>query len=185
MECLQRQEKLTKEKLEQVWHYRLSQDCSNHNLEKQQSIIDWLLKGKLEQFERLTPNQLILVNRVIESRYQILQRRYLFVEATQAYCNLINRLGTSLMLRHAVRSWVELGKDRQRVLANIIDQLIQKMLNSDRYIQQQITWIAQCSEDKSLRNALLLSSIEEYCLQPIGDQPLLVSKVVNFLRRSH
>ncbi|MEM9908909.1 MAG: hypothetical protein AAF921_28270, partial [Cyanobacteria bacterium P01_D01_bin.44] len=35
-----------------------------------------------------------------------------------------------------------------------------------------------------LRNLLMLASIEEYCLRPIRNQPLLVYRFVNYLRRS-
>lgn len=35
-----------------------------------------------------------------------------------------------------------------------------------------------------MRNALLFASIEEYCLRPIRNQPLLVYRFVNYLRRS-
>jgi hypothetical protein len=67
---------------------------------------------------------------------------------------------------------------------DVLQEVIQELLNSDRYIQKQITWIAQCTEDTRLRDTLLLTTIEEYCLRPIRNQPLLVYRFVNFLRRS-
>ena len=66
----------------------------------------------------------------------------------------------------------------------VLQEVIQEMLNSDRYLQQQVAWIAECTTDKRLRNALLLASTEEYCLRPIRNQPLLVYRFVNYLRRS-
>jgi len=51
-------------------------------------------------------------------------------------------------------------------------------------MQQQTLWIAKCTQDSRLRNALLLTSTEEYCLRPIRNQPLLSYRFVNYLRRS-
>jgi DNA-binding CsgD family transcriptional regulator len=58
------------------------------------------------------------------------------------------------------------------------------MLNSDRYLQQKMAQISRCTADSRLRNALLLASLEEYCVRPIRNQPLLVYRFVNYLRRS-
>jgi DNA-directed RNA polymerase specialized sigma24 family protein len=79
---------------------------------------------------------------------------------------------------------VSLSRDRQRAVVDVLQEVIQELLNSDRYIQKQIAWIAECTEDVRLRDALLLTSVEEYCLRPIRNQPLLVYRFVNFLRRS-
>lgn len=51
-------------------------------------------------------------------------------------------------------------------------------------MQQQIVWIAECTCEPKLRNALLLASVEEYCLRPIRNQPLLVYRLVSYLRRT-
>jgi DNA-binding CsgD family transcriptional regulator len=87
-------------------------------------------------------------------------------------------------LRNKIRTWVSLSRDRQRAVVDVLQEVIQELLNSDRYIQKQIVWIAQCTDDMRLRDTLLLTSIEEYCLRPIRNQPLLVYRFVNFLRRS-
>jgi DNA-directed RNA polymerase specialized sigma24 family protein len=52
-------------------------------------------------------------------------------------------------------------------------------------MQQQMNWIAQCTDDAKLKNALLFASIEEYCLRPIRNQPLLIYRFVNYLRRTY
>ncbi|MEL6855291.1 MAG: hypothetical protein AAFO83_09280 [Cyanobacteria bacterium J06607_13] len=51
-------------------------------------------------------------------------------------------------------------------------------------MRAQTAWIAQCTSRLSLRNILTLATIEEYCLRPIRNQPLLVYRFVNYLRRS-
>ncbi len=44
--------------------------------------------------------------------------------------------------------------------------------------------IAECTKNPHLRNSLLLASVEEYCVRPIRNQPLLVYRFVNYLRRT-
>ncbi|MEO1299179.1 MAG: HetZ-related protein 2, partial [Cyanobacteria bacterium J06636_16] len=74
--------------------------------------------------------------------------------------------------------------DRRRTVTDVLQEVIQEMLQSDRYLRQQVTWIGECSPRSQLRNLLMLATIEEYCMRPIRNQPLLVYRFVNYLRRS-
>ncbi|MEO6863650.1 MAG: HetZ-related protein 2, partial [Microcoleus sp.] len=144
----------------------------------------WLLGDKPERFDSLNPTQFNVASGAIDFLYRILQQRYLGVAPEKAYRNLIGRLGGLVVLRQKIQAWVSLSRDRQRSAVEVLQEVIQEMLNSDRYLQQQVAWIAECTTDKRLRNALLLASTEEYCLRPIRNQPLLVYRFVNYLRRS-
>ncbi|MGD2183860.1 HetZ-related protein 2 [Lusitaniella coriacea] len=170
--------------LETAWRDRLLADFPQQSPETRTSIVRWLLGGDLERFERLNPKQEEIAKQAMEYRYRILRQRYLGTTPTQAYRRLISRLGSLVMLRNKIRTWVALSRDRNRAVADVLQEIVQEMLNSDRYIQSAITWIGQCTQDKQLKNALLLTSIEEYCLRPIRNKPLLVYRFVNFLRRS-
>ncbi|MGC1246473.1 MAG: HetZ-related protein 2 [Spirulinaceae cyanobacterium] len=170
--------------LEETWRDRLQEDYPQQNPQRLQSIVRWLLGEDLKRFEGLAPNQTRIVRQAMDYRYRILQQRYFGVAPTQAYRNLITRLGSLVMLRNKIRTWVALSRDRQRAVADVIQEVIQEMLNSDRYVQKQIAWIAECTTEERLRDTLLLTTIEEYCLRPIRNQPLLVYRFVNFLRRS-
>lgn len=172
------------EALAQNWRDRLSNDDLDQNPVTAKSIIQWLLGEDLERFDTMMPNQLAIVRQAMEYRYRILRQRYLGVEPRKAYRNLTTRLAGLVTLRNKIRTWVSLSRDRQRAVADVLQEVIQELLNSDRYIQKQIAWIAQCTDDTRLRDALLLTTIEEYCLRPIRNQPLLVYRFVNFLRRS-
>jgi DNA-binding NarL/FixJ family response regulator len=130
------------------------------------------------------PEQLEIAKQAMDYRYRILQQRYLGVEPEKAYRNLTTRLAGLVTLRNKIRTWVSLSRDRQRAVVDVLQEVIQELLNSDRYIQKQIAWVGQCTQDRRLREALLLTSVEEYCLRPIRNQPLLVYRFVNFLRRS-
>jgi hypothetical protein len=88
------------------------------------------------------------------------------------------------VVRNKINTWISLSRDRYRAVADVLQEVIQEMLNSDRYIQSQVRWIACCTADERLRNSILLASIEEYCLRPIRNQPLLAYRFVNYLRRS-
>jgi DNA-directed RNA polymerase specialized sigma24 family protein len=118
------------------------------------------------------------------TRYRILRQRYLHTPPSQAYRQLINRLGSLMVLRNKIRTWVSLSRDRQRAVADVLQEVIQEMLNSDRNMQKQMKWISQCTQDERVRNILLFTSLEEYCLRPIRNQPLLAYRFVNYLRRS-
>ena len=102
----------------------------------------------------------------------------------QAYQNLMQRLSGLVMLREKIRAWVSTSRDRQRSAIDVLQEVVQDMLNSDRYLQQQMANIAECTKNPHLRNSLLLASVEEYCVRPIRNQPLLVYRFVNYLRRT-
>lgn len=172
------------EELEQFWRSRLLKDEPEGTQRERDSIINWLLGEDRAQFEDLAPERLAIAKQGMDYRYRILRQRYLSVHPTKAYRNLINRLGSIVMLRNKIRTWVALSRDRQRAVNDVLQEVIQEMLNSDRYIQGQIAWISQCTKNEQLRNSLLLTSIEEYSLRPIRNQPLLVYRFVNYLRRS-
>ncbi|NEO30381.1 MAG: HetZ-related protein 2 [Symploca sp. SIO3C6] len=172
------------DELEQEWQLRLASDCPGSSQATKKAITRWLLGNNIADFDTLRPNQLAIAKQAMDYRYRILQQRYLGVGSERAYRNLTNRLASLVTLRNKIRTWVCLSRDRQRAVVDVLQEVIQELLNSDRYIQKQIAWIAQCTEDLRLREALLLTSIEEYCLRPIRNQPLLVYRFVNFLRRS-
>jgi len=172
------------EKLEQEWSSRLLSDYPDQSPTTRQSITRWLIGDNPERLETLMPNQVEIAKQAMDYRYRILRQRYLGVEPERAYRNLTTRLAGLVTLRNKIRTWVSLSRDRQRAVVDVLQEVIQELLNSDRYIQKQIAWIAECTEDVRLRDALLLTSVEEYCLRPIRNQPLLVYRFVNFLRRS-
>jgi hypothetical protein len=172
------------DELAQSWRSRLIQDDAQQSQAERESIIDWLLGEERSRFETLEPAQLAIAKQAMEYRYRILRERYLGVTPIRAYRHLIDRLGSLVMLRNKIRTWVALSRDRQRAVADVLQEIVQEMLNSDRYMQSQIAWIAQCTPNERLRNSLLLTSLEEYCLRPIRNQPLLVYRFLNFLRRS-
>jgi DNA-binding CsgD family transcriptional regulator len=170
--------------LEQNWYLRLQQEGVSSSQEDLNAIVRWLIGENPEKIAELAPNQVEITKQALEYRYRILRQRYWGKNPTQAYKNLINRLGSLTTLRNKIRTWVALSRDRQRAVADVIQEVVQEMLNSDRYIQQQINWISQCTQKTQLKNILLLATVEEYSLRPIRSQPLLVYRFVNFLRRS-
>jgi DNA-directed RNA polymerase specialized sigma24 family protein len=172
------------DELEQEWRMRLLNDYPDQSPTMRHSITRWLLGENIERFDTLTPTQIEIAKQAMDYRYRILRQRYLGVEPERAYRHLTTRLAGLVTLRNKIRTWVSLSRDRQRAVVDVLQEVIQELLNSDRYMQKQIAWIAQCTEDIRLRDALLLTSIEEYCLRPIRNQPLLVYRFVNFLRRS-
>ncbi len=148
-----------------------------------ESIVCWLMGEDLERFDTLSLSQLALAKQAMDYRWRILQQRYLDMRPERAYRHLIARLGSLVLLRHKIRTWVALSRDRQRDVADVLQEVIQGLLLSDRYILQEIAWISRCTTNTHLRAALLFTTVEEYCLRPIRNQPLLAYRVVNYLRR--
>jgi DNA-binding CsgD family transcriptional regulator len=101
----------------------------------------------------------------------------------KAYCQLINRLGSVVTIRNKIQSWISLSRDRQRSVVDVLQEVLQELLQSDSYIQQQMSQISALTTDKRLRDMLLFASIEEYCLRPVRNQPILMYRFVNYLRR--
>ncbi len=102
----------------------------------------------------------------------------------RAYRNLITRLGSLVTLRNKIQTWIALSRDRQRGVLDVLQEVIQELLQNDTYIQQQMAYIAEVALDKRLKDTLLFATVEEYCLRPVRNQPLLVYRFVNYLRRS-
>lgn len=171
------------DKLKSVWDYRLSQEHPHDAPQRRQSIVRWLLGADLKKLERLSESELAIAEQKFEYRYQILQNRYLGTTCSQGYRRLIGRLGAVLMLRPQIQTWAAHSNDRQKVLADIVQKIIQTLLRQDPDLQQQISWIAECTEETNLRDTLLLATVEEYCLRPLHNQPLLLHRFVTFLRR--
>lgn len=167
-----------------AWRERLNTDFPQLKPQSGASIVVWLLGEQLDRYPQMDAQQLQIAHQAMQYRYRILAERYLNVNPTLAYRRLIARLGSLVVVRNKIRTWVSLSRDRNRAVADVLQEVIQEMLNSDRYIQSMIGWIAQCTTDERLRNTLLLTSVEEYCLRPIRNQPLLVFRFVNYLRRS-
>lgn len=172
------------EELADKWRLQLQSDLPNHGRSTHESIIQWLLGEDQTRFEGLLPNQLEIAKQAMDYRYRILQQRYLDAGPERAYRGLIQRLSSLFLIRNKIRTWIALSRDRQRTVVDVLQEVVQELLQNDHYMQHQITWIAGCTSDPRLRNALVLASTEEYCLRPIRNQPLLVYRFVNYLRRS-
>ena len=167
----------------QYWQQRLATECPEQSQANRESIISWLLGVDLQRFNLLNPKELEIAKQAIEYRWRILQKRYLGMSREKAYCQLINRLGSVVTIRNKIQSWISLSRDRQRTVVDVLQEVLQELLQSDSYIQQQMSQISALTTDKRLRDMLLFASIEEYCLRPVRNQPILMYRFVNYLRR--
>lgn len=166
------------------WQMRLAQECPGQSAATRNSVVRWLMGADLDRFDRFTPAQLAIVTQGLEYLYRVLQQRYLGVAPTKAYKNLMQRLGGVAIVRQKVQAWVAASRDRQRTVVDVLQEVVQEITHRDKYIQQQIAWIAECTNNPHLRSTLLLATIEEYCLRPIRNQPLIAYRFVNYLQRT-
>jgi len=169
--------------LAQYWQQRLSAECPEQSQATRQSILNWLLGVDLERFNLLNPKELEIAKQAMEYRWRILHKRYLGMGRDKAYRQLISRLGSVVAVRNKIQTWISLSRDRQRSVVDVLQEVLQELMHSDSYIQQQMTHIAALTTDKRLRDTLLFASIEEYCLRPVRNQPILMYRFVNYLRR--
>ncbi|NJN72529.1 MAG: hypothetical protein HC799_06770 [Limnothrix sp. RL_2_0] len=70
-----------------------------------------------------------------------------------------------------------------RTVYDVLEEVIQEMLQRDRYLKQELQWIQTCTPHRHLQEAFLCTSLEEYCLRPIQNQPLISYRFVNLMRR--
>ncbi|MGB3299599.1 MAG: HetZ-related protein 2 [Phormidesmis sp.] len=165
------------------WQKQLAIDLPNQPANTHRAIARWLV-GEPERFETMSPAEIKLARSAMDYRYRIFLSRYWGLSPEKAYKRLLQKLGGLFLIRSKVRTWIALSRDRKRAVKDVLQEVIQEMLQSDRHMQQQTQWIGQCTSRASLRNLLTLATIEEYCLRPIRNQPLLVYRFVNYLRRS-
>jgi hypothetical protein len=168
----------------EYWQERLGTEYPQQSATNHTSITNWLVGEDRDRFGPMPPEQLSIVRQAMDYRYRILIQRYLGVSSERAFKNLMQRLGSLAIIREKVRAWLSVSRDRQRTVVDVIQEVVQEMLQSDKYIRQQVNWIAKCTPNPRLRDTLMLATLEEYCLRPVRNQPLLTHRFVNYLRRS-
>jgi hypothetical protein len=166
------------------WRSLLKAEFPKGSQSAHDSIIKWLLGENPARLEEMTPEQRKIAEQAMDYRYRILRQRYLETPPERAYKNLLNRLGSLFVIRNKISTWISLSRDRHSSVVEVLQEVIQDLLQNDNYMQQQVAWIAQCVSDPRLRNALVLTATEEYCLRPIRNQPLLVYRFVNYQKRT-
>lgn len=169
--------------LKDQWITRLKKNLPEQPATTHEAIAQWLV-GEPEHFDAMAESDIALACKAMDYRYRIFLSRYWGVSPERAYKQLLQKLGGLFLIRSKIRTWIALSRDRKRAVNDVLKEVIQEMLHSDRHLQAQALWIKQCSDKASLRNLLMLATVEEYCLRPIRNQPLLVYRFVNYLRRS-
>jgi DNA-binding CsgD family transcriptional regulator len=171
-------------KITEYWQERLGEECAQQSAMNRTSIISWLVGEDRDRFTAMPPEQLAIVRQAMDYRYRILNQRYLGVPSEKAFKNLMQRLGSLAIVREKVRAWLSVSRDRQRTVVDVLQEVVQEMLQGDKYIRQQVEWISKCTPNPRLRDTLMLATLEEYCLRPVRNQPLVAYRFVNYLRRS-
>ncbi len=166
------------------WQQRLESDLPDQSHGTYQAITQWLCGENPERFEELSRKDLSIATQAMDYRYRIFYQTYWGQPPDRAYQLLMKKLGGLFLIRSKIRTWIALSRDRQRQVKDVLQEVIQEMLQSDKHLQQQLRWISQCTRRPQLRNLLTMATIEEYCLRPIRNQPLIVYRFVNYLRRS-
>ena len=166
-----------------AWEQKIEGDLPNQSADTRTAIVQWLV-GEPERFTSMSPAEIKLAQKAMDYRYRIFISRYWGLSPDRAYKRLLQKLSSLFLIRSKIRTWIALSRDRKRAVKDVLQEVIQEMLKSDRHMRSQTQWIGHCTQRAGLRNLLTLATIEEYCLRPIRNQPLLVYRFVNYLRRS-
>lgn len=145
-------------------------------------IVDWLLGAEASEKEALPAEKWLLFEKGIAYRYRVLTK-YLALRPSQRFGRLLRRLSQVVTLRQQIQTWISLSRDRRRTVYDVLEEVIQEMLQRDRYLRQELEWLRTCNPPRSLQEAFLCTAIEEYCLRPIQNQPLISYRFVNLMRR--
>lgn len=166
------------------WLARMRADYPDQPEALYQGVVNWLIGHPSKRLDHLSPEQWAMAQQAMDYRYRILQDRYWGASPEQGYRRLIKRLSGLFLIRSKISTWIALSRDRRRTVVDVVQEVIQEMMRSDRYLGEEIQWIGTCTDQPRLRNLLMLASLEEYCLRPIRNQPLIMYRFVNYLRRS-
>lgn len=166
------------------WLSRIQADYPGQPEAVYHAVVSWLAGHPPDRWDHLSPEQGKVAQRAMAYRYQILQQRYWGASPEQGYRQLIKRLSGLFLIRNKISTWIALSRDRRRTVVEVVQEVVQEMMRSDRYLGQELQWISTCTAQPRLRNQLMLASLEEYCLRPIRNQPLIMYRFVNYLRRS-
>ncbi len=165
------------------WHVRLITELPAA-VTQHDAIVQWLVGNDRTRYGNLSTAQLNILKNAMDFRFRILRDRYLHIAPDKAYRNLLQRLSSIFLIRNKIQAWIALSRDRARTVVDVLQEVIQELMQQDAYLQQQTAWIGKCTLDGRLRNALMMATTEEYCLRPVRNQPLLMYRFVNYLKRS-
>ncbi|ACK65478.1 conserved hypothetical protein [Rippkaea orientalis PCC 8801] len=166
--------------LKAVWRKRLVRDLPHCDQQKSESILCWLLSHETET--NSLSHDLASVNERLNYRYRILRQRYLYVDSHQAYGHLISRLGSVLVGIASVQRWMKQRFNSQHETLRLIQIVVQELLDNDVNLQKRIKPISRYTTDPSLHKALVFATVEEYCLQKVHNQPLLIHRLRQYLQ---
>ncbi len=162
--------------LQSGWRQRLLQELPQYNRKQRHSIVRWLLDNNhgLQRNRQLTGEELTPINSRLEYRYRLLKERYLEMNYTEGYRSLISRL-SAVTAQYCSVLLIKNGQESQKVIINLIQQVVQELVKNDPYLQRRFERIAQETSDINLRESLSLATVEEYCLHPIKNKPLFLN----------
>ncbi|ACK68416.1 conserved hypothetical protein (plasmid) [Rippkaea orientalis PCC 8801] len=166
------------EPLKAFWRKRLVKELPYYDGKMTQSILCWLFT---DQGDKTLVCDELAFNERLHYRYRILQQRYLDRDSHQAYSRLIIRLAAVLLGIPSIQVWLKQRSKSQKQLLKLIQILVQELLDNDSNLQQRIKPICEYTSNFHLHQALMLATVEEYCLEKVNNQPLLIHRFRQYL----
>ena len=119
-----------------AWQKQLAIDLPDQPTSTHQAIAQWLV-GEPERLAAMSPAEVKLARSAMDYRYRIFISGYWGLSPERSYKRLLQKLGGLFLIRSKVRTWIALSRDRKRAVKDVLQEVIQEMLQSDRYMQQQ------------------------------------------------
>ncbi|MEM8779707.1 MAG: hypothetical protein AAGF26_12710 [Cyanobacteria bacterium P01_G01_bin.49] len=161
--------------LQSVWHERLVTELPQQTKRQCHNIVCWLVDENYSRNSNkdLSVDELTKLTQRLEYRYRLLCKRYLTVSYSQGYRALISRLG-SVVAQYCSVWRMKYCQKSQKEILSLVQQVLQILVDNDPYLQKQFEDITRSTSNRQLRDALVLTTVEEYCLHLVKNQPFFL-----------
>ncbi|MGK7942363.1 MAG: hypothetical protein AB4062_19830 [Crocosphaera sp.] len=167
--------KNNREKLTLFWLKKLHQDLPQYTLDEHKVIINWLLENNnfLDIDKPVKIEKLLDYKTRLDYRFNLLKERYLGLNYVESYGNLISRLQSVAIQFSSFLSIQYCQKFHQSMLT-VVEKLLEEMITYDIYLNKRFKKIIAGTSHQHLREALILATIEEYCLHSVNNKPFFL-----------
>ncbi|MDJ0507877.1 MAG: hypothetical protein QNJ64_01275 [Crocosphaera sp.] len=165
----------SKEKLQSFWLKQLQQDLPQYTLADQRSIINWLLENNhfLDIYQPVRVDKIMDYQTRLDYRYSLLKERYLGFNYIDSYDSLINRLQIVAIKFSSFLS-IQYCHKFHKSMFRVVKKLLEEMITYDIYLNKRFKTITLENSEQHLREALTLTTIEEYCLHSVNNKPFFL-----------
>ncbi len=110
-------------------------------------------------------------------------QKYLELSPVASYKHLVAKFLGYLKTVPGLERWITDSQENKKTLVATAGDLLQDLLVHDRYLKERMVSIAFQTRDRERRNALMLTSVERYCGQPVAGGYRAIALLRDYLIR--